>query len=83
MSQAMPTRRPPRIVLDRFEGDFAVLEVEGHFVDFPRSALPPGAHEGAFLVLQAESGAEEASLKRARARLQRLSERDPGGDIAL
>ena len=39
------------IVVDRFEGDFAVLEVDGVFVDWPVNALPAGTVEGSRLRL--------------------------------
>ena len=35
--------------IDRFEGDFAVLEHDGGFTDFLRDKLPPEAHEGDLL----------------------------------
>ncbi len=40
-----------RAVLDRFEGDYAVLLVEGEEVkvDWPRNYLPNGAKEGDIL----------------------------------
>jgi len=41
----------PRIVVDRIEGDVAVLEVGGRTVDVPASLLPEGAREGSELQL--------------------------------
>lgn len=57
------------IVVDRIEGTRAVLVVQGETVDFPVAALPPGAGEGAVLVLSLGDGsavraAEEARLAR-------------------
>jgi hypothetical protein len=40
-----------RVVVDRFEGDFAVLELAAHTVDWPRAALPAGAKEGSIFLL--------------------------------
>lgn len=37
--------------LDRFEGDFAVLLVEGQTLTVPRQILPPDATEGDYLSL--------------------------------
>ena len=43
------------IIVDRFEGDFAVLECDGgHVESVPRTLLPPGALEGDVLLLQAD-----------------------------
>lgn len=42
---------PPRIVVDRLEGEIAVLEVDGQLLDWPAAALPAGAREGSVLVL--------------------------------
>lgn len=58
------------VTVDRFEGDIAVLEVEGRLVDWPRAALPPGCEEGARLRLSLT--AEDPSLDEASARLARL-----------
>lgn len=33
-------------VIDRIEGEFAVIEIEGTFVDWPLRALPEGVCEG-------------------------------------
>lgn len=36
-----------KLIIDRFEGDFAVCETEDlEFINFPKSALPFGAKEG-------------------------------------
>lgn len=39
------------IIIDRFEGDFAVCEMDGLMVDIPRSCIPPQAGEGSELKL--------------------------------
>jgi hypothetical protein len=64
------------IVVDRIEGDVAVLEIGGRRVDVPRAALPEGTKEGdrlAFARLPAEDDAD------AKARLARLKNRTPQG----
>jgi len=40
------------LIIDRFEGSFAVVEYkEGHTFNLPRSLLPPGSKEGNVLTL--------------------------------
>ena len=84
-------------ILDRFEGDHAVLERTLHeMVDLPRTLLPSGAREGDALrvTIQAEVGTSRVTLVRdeketaARAAEVRqlqgtLRGRDPGGDVKL
>lgn len=38
------------MIIDRFEGDIAVVETDEGFRDIPRSQLPPEAEEGDVLV---------------------------------
>jgi Protein of unknown function (DUF3006) len=38
------------IVIDRFEGDYAVVEIGGSMVDVPRALLPEQAVEGSSLI---------------------------------
>ena len=61
------------IVIDRIEGDRAVLEIDGELIDVPVTALPAGAREGAVLVWSI--GDANDALSEAEARLQRLRER--------
>lgn len=68
-----------RIVIDRFEGSMAVLDVNGHAVNFPASALPEGAREGSVLTLALDAESEREIRERAEARLERLRARS-GGD---
>jgi len=37
------------MIIDRFEGDFAMCETEGGFVQFSRADLPANAREGSVL----------------------------------
>lgn len=39
------------IVIDRFEGNIAVCEMDGRMIDVPRSCIPPEAKEGSALQL--------------------------------
>lgn len=43
-----------RIIIDRFEGDFAVAETENGSIDIPKSALPADAKEGDILKKSAD-----------------------------
>lgn len=87
-----------RFVVDRFEGDLVVVEVDGeHVLDLPRWILPEGAREGDVLVAtrRAAAGdtvawelrvdAEATARARADARrlVDRLRRKDPGGDLTL
>lgn len=73
------------IVIDRIEGDVAVLEVDGRSVDFPTSALPEGAVEGSVLQLGLDPDAQRDIQDENQARLERLKKRNPmkGGLLEL
>lgn len=65
------------IVVDRIEGDVAVLEIGGRTVDVPLTELPSGVKEGdrlAFTVQAPDTTAAEERLKRLRAK----SDQGPG-----
>ena len=66
------------IVVDRIEGDRAILEVSGDTIELALSVLPPGAGEGAILtlILCDEQGADLS--KENEDRLVRLRASDPG-----
>jgi hypothetical protein len=67
-----------RAVIDRFEGDFAVLlfNASGIKVDMPRVLLPPGAGEGDILAVTFEVDREETCRQRQKieALLKKLQE---------
>lgn len=63
------------IVIDRFEGGLAVLEIGDWRVVIPRSALPGDCKEGDVL----EFLRKEPDLSEAEARLERLKEKTPQG----
>lgn len=50
------------IILERFEGDWAVLEMDGRVFQVPVELVPPEAQEGMCLALHVEidDGATEA-----------------------
>jgi hypothetical protein len=66
-------------VVDRIEGEYAVIEVAGHSVDWPRSALPEGTVEGSALLVVLST--VPGNLAEGQARLERLQKRGPKGDI--
>ncbi len=70
---------PLRIVVDRFEGDLAVLEVGATHVDVPRALLPAGTREGDVLSLVKDAAATAEALSDAEARLARLKAKTPQG----
>lgn len=59
-----------RAVIDRFEGDLAVVLVgdEEYRLDVPRRFLPPGAREGDVLALGWEIDRRETEARRERVR---------------
>ena len=60
----------PRIVVDRIEGAFAVLEVAGAHVEIPAVLLPAGAGEGTVLVFRVQAEAVPGELAERLDRLQ-------------
>lgn len=87
-----------RLVVDRIEGDLAVVEVDGGAVlDLPLWLLPPGVREADVvsvtpaagedgslsLVLRVDPAAAAEAREAAADRLARLRARDPGGDVQL
>lgn len=66
------------VVVDRIEGDLAVLEVAGTTVDWPIAALPEGVGEGTTLSVVFQITPSDHS--EAEARLERLRQRGPKGD---
>jgi hypothetical protein len=63
-----------RIVVDRIEGDIAVVELAGTTVDVPVALLPAGAGEGSVLTFSLAAAGTDASQTAARlAKLQAKS----------
>jgi hypothetical protein len=67
------------MVLDRIEGDRAVLLFGEERVELPASALPAGAREGDMLTFVLAPDAKAAALAEAEARLARLRARSVQG----
>lgn len=87
-----------QLIIDRFEGELAVVEVDGsHFLPIPRWLLPAAAVEDDVLSLTSrtdEAGnltheihIDPVATARARAEAEglvsRLRKKDPGGDLVL
>lgn len=66
------------IVLDRIEGDRAIVEIGGEMIEIPCSELPNGSKEGDVLVFAVDADAVGNLKKDNEDRLKRLRERDPG-----
>ena len=69
------------IIIDRIEGDCAILEVYGaRLVEVPLSALPDGVREGDALALIPASGDSSATARQQQTveRVERLRASDPG-----
>ena len=64
------------IVVDRIEGDVAVLDINGTSLDVPLAALPEGAGEGSPLTLILGE-TDGSALSEAEARLERLKQKNP------
>jgi len=52
------------LIIDRFEGDFAVVETGDGFVNIPRADIPTGAQEGDVLTLGLDKAGTEARKER-------------------
>ena len=84
-------------IVDRFEGEWAVVEREGGATfNLPRDLLPNGTKEGDVLrialsgrgdqqiwTLQRDSDETERRRKALGQQVEELRARDPGGDITL
>lgn len=52
------------IVIDRFEGEYAILEYEGNTFNFPKNLLPSEAKEGDILKIIATINQEMTSNRK-------------------
>lgn len=61
------------LTVDRFEGNFAVVELpDGKLVNFPKESLPPNAREGSILSLVVNESATEEKLSKITKRMKKL-----------
>ena len=66
------------VVVDRIEGDLAVLEIAGATFDWPLAALPPGTREGSRLSVT--FAPVPSDLDAAKERIDRLAAKGPKSD---
>lgn len=59
------------IVIDRFEGDFAVLNIDGKTADIPKKYMPEGAKEGCRLKFTLDDTGGRAAIAEKQNRLFR------------
>jgi hypothetical protein len=81
----IPDASRPQLVLDRVEGEVAVLLLEEREIRLPRAWLPHDAVEGDLLRL--EFSVDQEATRRSRERVaqkrQGLTKKDDGGDFSL
>ncbi len=65
------------VIIDRFEEDFAVVELdEGKFADLPRALLPEGAKVGDVISITVDRDETEARRARIGSLRRRLFKKD-------
>jgi len=74
-----------QLIIDRFEGKYAVIEYQNTIFNFPRSLLPKGAKEGTVIRFNIGIDEKETETRRKniKEQLDNLKEKDQGGDIQL
>ncbi len=64
-----------RVIIDRFEGDYAVVELEDRSTaNLPRSLVPSSAREGDVLVIEIDRNMTEERRKRNQKLMEELWE---------
>lgn len=62
-----------KIIVDRFEGNIAVVELpDGKMIDCPRELLPENANEGSILIITLDEKTTDERLKKNTERMNRL-----------
>ena len=62
-----------KLIIDRFEGDFAVIELpDGQMIDCPKVLLPDNAKEGSILNITVDETATDDKLKKVTERMNKL-----------
>lgn len=62
-----------RIIVDRFEGNIVVIQLEnGQMIDCPRALLPPNAKESSILNITVDEVATNDKLQTVTERMNRL-----------
>jgi hypothetical protein len=52
------------LIIDRFEGDFAVVETSDGFINIPRIDIPNNSGEGDVLIVSVDKNESDARKKR-------------------
>lgn len=60
------------LIIDRFEGDYAIIETADRMVMIPRADIPAGSKEGDVLLLVTDSDSTEERKKRIDDKMNRL-----------
>ena len=62
-----------KLIIDRFEGDFAVVELpNGQMIDCPKVLFPDNAKEGSILNITVDEDATNEKLQMVTERMNRL-----------
>lgn len=62
-----------KLIIDRFEGDFAVIELpDGKMIDCPKALLPDDAKEGSIFNITVDETATNDKLKKVTDRMNKL-----------
>ena len=62
-----------KLVIDRFEGAFAVVELpSGQMIDCPKALLPDNAKEGSILNITVDENETDIKLKEVTSRMNKL-----------
>ena len=62
-----------RIIVDRFEGNIAVVELEnGQMIDCPKALLPDNAKEGSIINITVDENATNEKLQKVTERMNKL-----------
>ena len=74
-----------QLIIDRFEGEYAVIEYQNTTFNIPRSLLPKGAEEGTVIRFNIDIDEKETETRRKniKEQLDNLKKKDQGGDIQL
>jgi hypothetical protein len=60
------------LIIDRFEGDFAVVETDKGMINIPKADMPNGAKEGDVLSIAINSDETASRKKRIEDKMNRL-----------
>ena len=62
-----------KFIIDRFEGDFAVVELDnGNFENMPKTFLPQNAKEGDCIIISIDSNTTTKAKKRIEKKMNNL-----------